>query len=47
MDLLHICGANVIWYAFMYSEAWHMSRLITLIYVLVELNNTRSIEIST
>ena len=46
MYLLHICGAKVIWYALMYSEAWCMSGVLASIYVLVKLDNTRGIKIS-
>ena len=45
MYLLHICGAEVIWYALMYSEAWCLSGILASIYVLVEFDNTRGIEI--
>ena len=45
MYLLHIGGAEVIWYALMYSEAWCLSGILASIYVLVEFDNTRGIEI--
>ena len=46
MYLLHVCVSEVIWCAFMYSEAWFESGVLAFIYVLIELDNTWSIGIS-